>query len=119
MRYFRYILFILVIVVGISFGAYYGLEVSPVELVDTVPDSLRVDYRADYVLMVAEAYSFEEDPGLAVRRLGLLGAMAPVEMINEALIFALNLGYPAQDLALLQELRDALATWSPALEGGG
>ena len=41
------------------------------------PDTLRADYKADYVLMTAEAYRTEQDPGLAARRLAVFGSKSP------------------------------------------
>jgi hypothetical protein len=73
----RWIGFIIAILVGVALGLGYGWIVSPVHYVDTSPDTLRVDYRTDYVLMVAEAYKNEIDPGLAVRRLALLDNTPP------------------------------------------
>lgn len=119
MPYLRYLSFALAIVLGIALGAYYGLEISPVNLVDTTPDTLRIDYKTDYVLMVAEAYSYEQDANLAVRRLGLLGSNPPIETIQEALVFAVDAGYSLEDLEKMAALEKALSTWTPALEGGG
>jgi hypothetical protein len=118
MNMLRYILFVFAILVGVALGVFYGREVNPVDLVDASPDSLRADYRADYVLMVAEVYNTEADAVLAVRQLALLGSSPPVELVNEALAFALDNGYQPEDLVLMRDLGDALATWNAALEGG-
>ena len=83
---------------------------------DIAPESLRVDYKSDYVLMVAEAYQVEADLGLAVRRLALLGSAAPTDMVANALSYALQHDYSARDLSLLQSLGEALLTWNPNLE---
>ncbi len=98
---------------------YYGWVVSPVEYVDTAPDSLRIDYKTDYVLMVAEAYHVEADLGLAVRRLALLGDNPPAETVAQATLFAVEQGYARTDLALIQALADALQSWNPSLEVPG
>ena len=119
MKYMRYLSFGVAIVLGLVLGAYYGLEISPVNLVDTTPDTLRIDYKTDYVLMVAEAFSYEEDANLAVRRLGVLGSNPPIEIIQEALVFAVDVGYSIEDLAQMAALEKALSTWNPALDGGG
>jgi hypothetical protein len=105
----RWALFAFSILVGISLGLLYGWVVSPVEYVDTSPDSLRADYRADYVLMVAEIYQIEQDAALAARRLSLLGsALPPHEVAAELLQFAQTRQYPSQDVTLLQNLTIAL-----------
>jgi hypothetical protein len=116
---FRYILFIFMIGVGAVLGNYYAQEVNPVNIVDAPPDTLRQDYKTDYVLMVAEVYSLEQNTALAARQLALLGSAAPVEIINQALLFALDNGYPAQDLLLIRDLSLVMSTWNPDLEGSG
>lgn len=115
----RYVFFVLAVILGVSGGLYYGIEVSPVELVDTTPDSLRIDYRTDYVLMVAEAYSVDQDPIGAVRRLALLGAQDPVAVVDAAIQFGIEWGYSDEDLVTIRELADDLRTWSPAVDPGG
>lgn len=112
----RWIRFIIAILVGVAAGLLYGWVISPVEYVDTTPDTLRIDYQSDYVLMVAEIYSIEDDLALAVRRLALLGDDSPDEIANRALIFAENQGYIDSDIVLIRTLYADLQTWNPALE---
>ena len=114
----RYVLFVFAIIIGAALGVFYGREVNPVELVDASPDTLRIDFKADYVLMVAEVYDTEGDAALAVRQLALLGSRPPAEIINEALAFALDNDYQPDDLVLMSDLGAALETWNAALEGG-
>jgi hypothetical protein len=118
MNMLRYVFFVFAIILGLTLGVFYGREVNPVELVDASPDTLRIDYQADYVLMVAEVYDSEKDAALAVRQLALLGSTPPEELINEVLSFALENGYHPEDLVLMRDLGDALSTWEPGLEGG-
>ena len=47
--------------VGIGMGLAYGWLVDPVDFFDLSPDTLRADYKTDYVLMTAEAYHVEQD----------------------------------------------------------
>lgn len=108
--------FLIAILLGAILGLLYGWVVNPVEYVDTAPDSLRVDFKTDYVLMVAEAYRMEDSLGLAARRLALLGDAAPRDVIAEASLSAVQLGYSALDLALMQKLADDFQTWNPNLE---
>jgi hypothetical protein len=95
---------------------FYGWVIKPVEYVDTAPDSLRIDYKTDYVLMVAEAYHVEESIALAARRLALLGSDPPLVIAKEAIAFAVQIGYDPNDLALMQALAQALEAWNPSLE---
>lgn len=112
----RWIAFLLVIILGAAAGMYFGWVINPVEYVDTAPDSLRIDYKTDYVLMVAEVYHAENDLGLAARRLALLGDLPPQQVVGDAISFANNNNYPQPDLALMQSLAEALKTWNPSLE---
>ncbi len=114
----RYVLFLVMIALGVVTGIFYAKEINPVEVIDAPPDTLRADYKADYVLMVAEVYAYEKDPALAARQLALLGSARPEEIINQALVTALDLGYAPNDLIVMRDLGEAMKTWNPALEGG-
>jgi len=109
----RWIKFILAILVGLGLGLYYTWVVNPVRVVDTTTDALRLDYRSDYILMVAEIYQMEQDPGEAARRLGRLGEDPPAQIVQQGIIFYEQSNGSANDLALLTRLRDALQTWNP------
>lgn len=112
----RWVRFIIVILLGALVGLLYGWVINPVKYVDATPDSLGIDYKSDYVLMVAEAYHGDGDLALAVRRLALLGNISPGETVREMILFAERLGYADADIALMSELSDALRTWNPILE---
>ena len=112
----RWTKFLIAVALGAAAGLFYGWVVNPVEYVDISPQSLRVDYKSDFVLMVAESYQVDHDLGLAVSRLALLGNSAPTEIVANALDFALNHNYASQDLTLLQSLGSALLNWDPNLE---
>ncbi len=112
----RWLRFFIAILVGIALGLAYGWVISPVRYVDTSPDTLRVDYRADYVLMVAEAYQNEKDLALALRRLALLGDTHPVDMIYQAIDFASQYGYDNADIRRMQALMDDLQALNLAQE---
>lgn len=113
----RWIGFILAILVGAAGAMLYGWVISPVEYVDTLPESLRVDYKSDYVLMVAEAYSLDNDLSQAVRRLTFLGAEPPGEIVRQAILFAESQGYTDADVTLMRNLARGLETFTPALQG--
>jgi hypothetical protein len=101
---------------GAAAGLFYGWRVNPVEYVDISPSSLRMDYRTDYVLMVAEAYQVDQNLGLAVRRLSQLGSSSPTDIVANALNYALQHDYASQDLSLFQSLGEALLSWNPNME---
>jgi hypothetical protein len=114
----RYLFFLLAIAAGVGLGLLYGWVISPVQLVDTAPSSLRADYKADYVLMVAEAHQVQPDLTLAALRLAQLGGY-PLETVQQAVAFSAQVGYDPRDLALMRALAEALKAYSPALEPGG
>lgn len=93
-------------------GLAYGWYIDPVDYFDLTPDTLRADYKADYVLMIAEAYRVEQDPGLAARRLAVFGTRSPSSIASEGLAYARANGFAESDIVLIQELVIALQAWS-------
>ncbi len=112
----RYLLFGIAILLGLAAGLYYGWVVNPVKVENISPDILREDFRADYVLMVAEIYQSEQNPEQAMDRLTFLRANNPLTSIEQALSFAAESGYAETDFALLSELDKAVRAWDPSLE---
>ncbi len=109
----RWIKFLLALLLGLAAGLIYGWLVSPLEYVDTTPDILSADYRADYVLMAAEIYASSADLEPAARALSLLSPQPPAVTAAEALAYALASGYAPADIALLESLTSALQTYQP------
>jgi hypothetical protein len=95
---------LLVALAGFGLGLAYGRLVAPVEYVDADPASLRIDYRSDYVLMVAERYAADHDAVGALRRLEVLGIHGPIQATSEAIQFGQSAQYAPQDLDLIQRL---------------
>ncbi len=112
----RWIRFLVAILIGLAIGLAYGWLISPVRYIDTSPNTLRIDYKTDYVLMVSEAYQSEKDLGLAARRLALLGTAAPAELVAQTIQFAQKAGYTEADVARMQALMSALQTQLPLPE---
>ena len=110
----RWIKFLIVIAIGTSIGLYYSWVVNPVQVEQTSQESLRLDYRSDYVLMVAEIYQLEKNPAAAAERLARLGQSPAPQIVQQAIIFGEQSGYQPVDINLLVQLRDALQTWNPA-----
>jgi hypothetical protein len=108
----RWVFIILALLTGIGIGLAYGWYVDPVEFFDLPPDTLRADYKADYVLMTAEAYRLEQDPGLAARRLAIFGTQSPSAIASSGLDYARANGYTDAEITLMQELVTALQAWS-------
>jgi hypothetical protein len=108
----RILFIIIALVVGIGMGLAYGWLIDPVDFFDLTPDTLRADYKTDYVLMTAEAYRAEKDPGLAARRLAIFGSQSPSAIASQGLEYARTHGFADSDIALIQELVTALQAWS-------
>ena len=113
----RWVRFFLVLIIGFGIGLLYGWVIDPVEYVDTFPETLREDYKTDYVLMVAETYQVERDIDLAVERLSYLGFIPPESLVEEAMFFAVQSGYSPGDLGLLRNLSDGLSEEGFQVEG--
>jgi len=109
---YRWVFIVIALIVGAGLGLAYGWYVDPVDFFDLTPDTLRADYKADYVLMTAEAYSVEQDPGLAARRLAIFGTKSPAGIAADGLAYARANGFADADIALMRELVTALEAWS-------
>ncbi|HEU0291725.1 MAG TPA: hypothetical protein VFR47_03265 [Anaerolineales bacterium] len=112
MKSSRWLFILIALAVGTGLGLAYGRFVDPVEYFDLTPDTLRADYKADYVLMVAEAYRAEQDPGLAARRLAILDSKSPSSIASEGLAYARANGFADSDISLIQELVTGMQAWS-------
>jgi len=108
----RWIFIILALLAGIAAGLAYGWKIDPVDFYDLTPDTLRADYKADYVLMTAEAYHAEQDPGLAARRLAIFGSQSPTSIAASGLEYARANSFSDSDIAFMQELVTALQAWN-------
>jgi len=106
----RWIGFIFVIIIGVTIGLIYGWVINPVEYQDTTPDTLRIDFKTDYILMVAETFQTFADLELAKARLSLLGDSPPEELVTQAVLFAEKAGYTEADIAMLRLFLDVLGT---------
>jgi len=116
MKPIRWIFIFIALLIGIGSGLAYGWIIDPVEFFNLTPDTLRTDYKTDYVLMTAEAYRVEQDPGTAARRLAIFGSQSPSSIASEALEYARTNGFPDPDIILLQELVTAMQAWSGILQ---
>jgi outer membrane PBP1 activator LpoA protein len=83
---------------------------------DLAPATLRADYKADYVLMVAEIYHQDGNLPQALRRLTQLdAALPPARIVAEALLSARDLDYAQPDLELLAGLAQVLQSSAPEM----
>lgn len=109
----NWIKILIAVLIGIALGLVYGWVIAPVEYIDVTPNILREDYRADYVLMVAEANQNEQDPETAARRLAILGSESPAQIAASTLEYATNNGFTQNEILLLQGLLTAMQTYQP------
>jgi hypothetical protein len=65
------------LVIGVVLGLLYSWIISPIEYVDTTPNTLRPDYKDAYRLVIALAYQSTGDLARAQARLNLLGDEDP------------------------------------------
>lgn len=102
---------------GAALGLLYGWVIQPVQYVDVTPGILRADYRADYILMVAEAHQQEQNAEMSARRLAALGSEPPAEMVAWAVGYAAQNGFSETEMTLLRGLLNSMQTYQP--QSGG
>ncbi len=61
------------LVIGLALGLVYAWVISPVRFVDNAPAALREDFKDQYRILIAAAFSANQDLGRAQARLALLG----------------------------------------------
>lgn len=113
----RWLWILLAAAAGFGLGLLYGWRIDPVDFVDLPPQTLRADFRADYILMVAEAYQSEKDLDLAARRLAVFGSAPPAEIASFALQFGPSAGFTPAEMTALEALVQDLRGWQPARGG--
>ena len=114
----RWIRFAIAIAAGIGLGLLVGWVVAPVKYIDTTPDLLRADYKADYVLMVAETYQADGNLGQVMQRLAVLDKRPPLQIAQQALAYAIGVNYSAADINLLNRMIQAMQPVTPTPPGG-
>ena len=97
-------------VVGLSLALLYAWVISPVQYIDTAPNTLRGDYQAAYAQLAARAYAVDGDLGRARTRLALLGMSDPAQGVSALAQHAAATGAD-------QPSAHALAALASALQG--
>jgi hypothetical protein len=113
----RLIWFLIMIAAGIGIGLLYGWIIQPLKHVGNAGDTLRADYKADYVLMVSEIYDMDGNLDQAAQRLKLISAQPASEIMASGLETARALGYAPADLSLIEALSSALQKNTPTPQG--
>ncbi len=104
------------LLLGAGAGVGIGWGVLPPSTRHLTPADLRLDYRYEYVLLVAEDYAVEHDLQHATAR---LQAVAPQEgraILGQAMAYHLTHRTTEAQLQALAELARALGATTPAME---
>ncbi|MRR31106.1 hypothetical protein EG834_12465 [bacterium] len=109
----RWFGFIAAVLVGLTAGLIYGWVIRPSSVSNTSLASLRDDYKADYVLMVAETYNASGDLSQASQDLDQILPGKPLIAVQSAIITAQQLGYAVTDLRLMAQLETGLKASNP------
>jgi hypothetical protein len=112
LKLYRWLGFSFAILLGLTAGLLVGWVLAAPAQQGLQPAALRSDYRADLVLMVAEAYRADQDVAAAFTRLHTLDENAnPLLMVQETILLGQQYGYGYDDI-------QALATLAQVLQGG-
>jgi len=107
----RIILLLMVgIVIGLTLGLVYTWVIDPAMSVEVSPDSLHADYKADYVLMIAQAYTNDSNLELAKTRLAALKIADLKQFLTDLTDKKMKQGSSPADLQALLTLAQALNT---------
>ena len=115
MKHTRLFGFLFVILLGLAAGLSYGWILNPAEVRNTSLDSLRSDYQADYVLMVAEIFAVDQDLPSAIQLLKHVSLVDPSRAVKEALVTGQQLNYSNQEMLTLAGLEIAINSEVPLL----
>jgi hypothetical protein len=113
MKSWQVLLILGILAMGVTSGLVYGWLIDPVDYVDTRPDSLRIDYQTDIVLMVSEIYAHDLDLRAAIDRLSLLESQDVSQSVADCLNYAQRMNFSEQDISNLLLLSDAISTGAP------
>lgn len=113
-RLFLTAAFVISAVIGAALGLFYTWTINPVKLVDALPDSLRADYKEEYVLMIAQAYTIDSDIELAKARLAVFKLDNPSRFIADLADKKLKQGVSPDDIQVLLSLVQALSNSAQA-----
>jgi hypothetical protein len=108
----RFTRFLIAIGIGLGIGLAVGWLINPHTVTNYSPTTLRADYKADYVLMVAEIYHKDHDAVTALQRLAFLEDKTPIRQVQEAIVTAQKSNYSSADIDLMAQLLSVLQTGS-------
>ena len=104
------------LILGVGTGLILGWVVWPIEFTEADPTVLEDSYRRDYTVMIAAAYSLDEDLNVARQRLHGLGkADGNAWLLSVTVDHILSEG-DETEIRHLVRLADDLGLYSPAME---
>ncbi len=103
-----FIWLVIALIIGTTLGLLYGWVYSPAPANSAGLVNLRDDYKADYVLMVAEVFQHEQNASVAISRLERLGDGTAIPELLLGLLSAQKYGFAFGDLQLMGELYKSL-----------
>lgn len=95
------------LIIGLALGFLTSWVLAPAEYVNTIPSTLRIDYKDQYRLMIASAYASNGDLLRAYVRLGLMD-QDPVGALKEQSQRMLAASMPVNEVQPLADLTSAL-----------
>lgn len=104
-----WLVLVLGLVAGLAGGMYYAWNINPVEYLDTAPVSLRPDFKAAYLTLIASAYAANRDLARAEARLALFPDPNPAETLAALAQQLLASGVPSDEARALALLASDLA----------
>lgn len=93
---------------GLLLGLYYSWILNPLEYVETSPNTLREDFKADYLALIASAYTGTGDISRARARLSLFPQLNPEQDLAALAQKRLASGWPDSEARALAQLASDL-----------
>jgi hypothetical protein len=96
------------LMLGLAIGLYYSWVLNPVEFVETSPASMRDDFKADYLALIASAYTYSGDLARAEARIAIFREPNPAVIFSELAQTRLAMGRPQSETRAIALMAAAL-----------
>jgi hypothetical protein len=100
--------FVISFIIALGVGLLYTWQIDPVEYVDTAPDTLRADFKSDYLALIASAYASTGNLARAQARLDLFPDPDPATTLADLAQQRLAEGRPESEARAIALLASAL-----------
>lgn len=104
------------VILGIASGLLLGWVVWPIEFTEADPTVLEESYQQDYTVMIATAYSLDEDLNGARQRLSKLGKQDPNAWLLSVTVNHILNQSDETEIRYLVQLASDLGLYSPAMD---